>query len=144
MHCLNKYTSPFFDLFSPPSLSSSPAAVRLQLVLMMPPAGCLTCVRIRSCVYTLMIISSVASPLWPSPALAACCLPATMTLTVTSGTPWRETEQVNILALLFCGSTVTTVVYLWIVRSLNNSDLQCLGVCKNWFVKKKKEVKYSI
>ncbi len=101
-----------FHLFCPPSLSSSPAAVRLQLVRMTPPAGCLTCVRIRSCVYTLMIISSVASPLWPSPALAVCCSLATMTLTATSGTPWRETEQVNILALLFCGCTVTSGLFV--------------------------------
>lgn len=96
--CVSKHTAesntdisdshlPFFHSFPPPSLSSSPAAVHLQPVPMTPPAGCLTCVQIRSYVCTLMIISSVGSPLWPSPALAACCSLDTTTSIATSGTP---------------------------------------------------------
>lgn len=118
-HCWKKYTLLifqiyhlwFFYLFSPPSLSSSPAAVHLQPVPMTPPAGCLTCVQIRSYVYTLMIISSVASPLWPSPALAACCSLDTTTLIATSGMPWRETEQVSVLA--FCPCAQCFICKFW-------------------------------
>lgn len=76
-------------------LSSFPTAAPSPQAPTTPPAGCLTCVQTRSSASTAMTTSSVASPPWLSHAPAACCWLVMMTLTATSGMPWRETEQVG-------------------------------------------------
>lgn len=88
---------PYLLLIPPPVLlfSSFPTAAPSPQAPMMPPAGCLTYVQTRSSASIAMTTSSVASPLWLSPAQAVCCWLVMTTLTVTSGTPWRETEQVG-------------------------------------------------
>ncbi len=83
------------SIFLYSSLSSFPTAAPSPQAPTTPPAGCLTCVQTRSSASTAMTTSSVASPPWLSRAPAVCCWLVTMTLTATSGTPWRETEQVG-------------------------------------------------
>lgn len=62
---------------------------------MMPPAGCLTCVPTRSWWCTAMTTSSVASPPWLSPRVAACYWLAMTTSTATCGTLWKASVPVS-------------------------------------------------
>lgn len=84
---------PFLFIFF--CCSFSPMGMPLAQAQMTPPAGCLTCVLIRSWWCTATTISSVASPPCLSPRAAVCCWPATMTLTATSGTLWKASVQVS-------------------------------------------------
>lgn len=75
--------------------SSFPMAAPSPPALTTRPAGSSTYVQTRSSASTATTTSSAGSPPWRSRAPVACCWPVTMTSTATSGTPWRETEQVG-------------------------------------------------
>lgn len=94
--------------------SSSLMVTHLPLAQMMPLAGYLTCVQIRSWWFTHMTTSFVASPQWLSPRAAACCSLAMMTSTVMFGTAWRPTVQViqaHSLALFLDGCKITAASF---------------------------------
>lgn len=124
-----KYTRMFHvklvTLLSP--LSFSPMEMHLPRAQMMPPAGCLTCVPIRSWWFILTTTSSVGSPPWPFPKADACCSPATTISTATCGMLSKPTAQVSVKDILqWCWCTDN----LFHKHTSKTSELQVMMMMK--------------